>query len=190
MDPIQQAVELLRRGEVVGMPTDTVYGLAADPHQPGAIERLFTIKGRDAAKPIGLLVASVEDARAMVALPLYALAWSERHWPGPLTMVARALEPLPLGLGDPARNTVGVRVPDHPIALALLESYGPLAVTSANRAGGEETTNDKAARAILSAEVGFFVPGSCPGTVASTVVDVTDGKARILRQGPLVLEPE
>lgn len=188
MTDIERAVKLLRAGAVVGIPTDTVYGVAADPFQPEAVRSLFHLKGRNLDKPIGILLADVDEARSLVELPLYALAWSERYWPGPLTLVAHPLSPLPEGVGDATRNTVGVRVPDHPVTLALLEAFGPLAVTSANPAGGAETLDDESATASLGSTVPFYLPGTCPGAVASTVVDVTGGKARILREGPLRLE--
>ena len=187
MDAIERAAKLLREGKVVGIPTDTVYGVGADPLQPWAVSSLFELKGRELTKPIGILVADVEEARSLVQLPLYALEWSERYWPGPLTLVARPVSPLPVGVGDAERRTVGVRVPDHPVTLAVLEAFGSLAVTSANPAGGAETLDEVAAAASLGDLVPFYVPGHCPGTVASTVVDVTGGTARILRSGPLEL---
>ncbi|HUO47076.1 MAG TPA: L-threonylcarbamoyladenylate synthase [Acidimicrobiia bacterium] len=187
MGVIERAAELLREGKVVGIPTDTVYGLAADPFQPEAVNSLFDLKGRELMKPIGILVADVDEARSLVQLPLYALEWSERYWPGPLTLVAHPVSPLPAGVGDMEHNTVGVRVPNHPVTLAVLEAFGPLAVTSANPAGGTETLDEVAAAASLGALVPFYLPGHCPGTVASTVVDVTGGTARILRAGPLEL---
>lgn len=187
MDAIEQAAALLRDGKVVGIPTDTVYGVAADPLQPEAVSYLFELKGRELTKPIGILVAKVDEARSLVQLPLYALDWSERYWPGPLTLVAHPMSPLPVGVGDAERNTVGIRVPDHPVTLALLEAFGPLAVTSANPAGGAETLDEIAAAASIGDVVPFYLPGRCPGAVASTVVDVTGGTARILRAGPLDL---
>lgn len=190
MEGIDRAIALLRAGEVVGLPTDTVYGIAADPHQAEAVAALFSVKARPDTKPIGLLVADVESARSVVALPLYALEWIETYWPGPLTLVARSLSRLPVGVGDRRRRSVGVRVPDHPVALALLRAFGPLAVTSANEAGGPETTDDSAARLTLGDRVPLYLPGRCPAAVASTVVDVTRHKPRILRAGPINLEPD
>jgi L-threonylcarbamoyladenylate synthase len=187
MEGIDQAVGHLRSGEVVGVPTDTVYGIAADPHQPAAVELLFSLKGRRGTKPIGVLLADRDAARSMVMLPLYALEWTERFWPGPLTLVARSMASLPVGVGDRRRRSVGVRVPDHSLTLALLQAYGPLAVTSANRAGGSETLNDSDARSTLGDLVPYYLRGDCPGALASTVVDVTRDKPRILREGPLDL---
>ncbi|MDP3984528.1 MAG: L-threonylcarbamoyladenylate synthase [Acidimicrobiia bacterium] len=188
MEAIAQAVALLKAGQVVGIPTDTVYGVAASPLQPEAVARLFVLKGRRLTKPIGILVANADEARSMVRLPLYALEWTGRFWPGPLTLVATPTSPLPPGVGDAKHNTVGVRVPDHPVTLALLEAFGPLAVTSANPAAQTETLDETEAEASLGSLVPLYVPGRCPGAVASTVVDVTRAKPRVLRQGPLKLE--
>jgi tRNA threonylcarbamoyl adenosine modification protein (Sua5/YciO/YrdC/YwlC family) len=188
VDEIERAVALLRSGEVVGVPTDTVYGIAADPWQEEAVGALFSLKGREPGKPIGVLVAGIDEAQELVDLPLYALDWADRYWPGPLTLVAGPRRPLPAGVGDQAHNTVGIRVPDHPLTLALLRAAGPLAVTSANRAGGSETLDEMEALATLGAGVSLYLPGRCPGAVASTVVDVTRARPRILRQGPLILE--
>jgi L-threonylcarbamoyladenylate synthase len=188
IEATERAVGILRSGEVVGTPTDTVYGIAADPSRADAVARLFALKGRRETKPIGILGADADEIGAWVELPLYALEWAEQFWPGPLTLVARALRPLPEGVGDRRRRTVGVRVPNHPVTLELLEAAGVLAVTSANPAGAPETLNDAEAAAALGDGVPFYLPGTCPGAVASTVVDVSRAKPRILRPGPLELD--
>ena len=188
VEAIQHAAELVRSGAVVGTPTDTVYGIAADPGRADAVARLFVLKGRRETKPIGILGASADEVGAWVELPLYALEWADQFWPGPLTLVARALRSLPQGVGDRRRRTVGVRVPNHPVTLELLEAAGVLAVTSANLAGAQETLNDSEAAAALGYRVPFYLPGTCPGAIASTVVDVSRPKPRILRPGPLELD--
>lgn len=188
IEATERAVGILRSGEVVGTPTDTVYGIAADPGRADAVARLFALKGRRETQPIGILGADADEIGAWVELPLYALEWAEQFWPGPLTLVARALRPLPEGVGDRRRRTVGVRVPNHPVTLELLEAAGVLAVTSANLAGAPETLNDAEAAAALGDRVPFYLPGTCPGAVASTVVDVSRAKPRILRPGPVELD--
>jgi tRNA threonylcarbamoyl adenosine modification protein (Sua5/YciO/YrdC/YwlC family) len=187
-EPIQRAAALIRSGAVVGTPTDTVYGIAADPDQVVAVNLLFELKGRKETKPIGILGASAGEFRSWVELPLYALEWAEQFWPGPLTLVARALRALPPGIGDRRRRTVGVRVPKHPVTLELLNATGVLAVTSANLSGAPETLSDVEAAAALGDRVPFYVPGICPGALASTVVDVSRPRPRLLRPGPLVLD--
>jgi L-threonylcarbamoyladenylate synthase len=179
--------DALARGAVVGIPTDTVYGIAADPRNPGAVSRLFSIKGRSEGKPVGLLVADVDSALEMVELPEYALEWARSFWPGPLNLIGVARFDLPDGVGDSDRGTVGVRVPDLSITREILTASGPLAVTSANRSGARETWDDAGARAALGDLVDLYVPGSCPGTVSSTTVDVTGAEPVLLRQGPIDL---
>jgi L-threonylcarbamoyladenylate synthase len=180
--------EALSRGEVIGLPTDTVYGVAADPRHHNAIARLFALKGRPEDKPVGLLVADANAALEMVDLPEYAVTWARSFWPGPLNLVGLARFELPEGVGDHHRGTVAVRVPDHPIAREILAAYGPLAVTSANRSGGPETLDHASARATLGDLVDLYVEGRCPGAVSSTTVDVTGSKPVLLRKGPLALE--
>lgn len=185
-DP-EEISEALRRGAVVGIPTDTVYGIAADPRNSIAVGRLFSIKGRSDSKPVGLLVADIESALAMVELPGYAVEWAKSHWPGPLNLVGIARFQLPEGVGDRTRGTVGVRVPDLSTTREILGAFGALAVTSANRTGENETLDETGARAALGDLVDMYVAGHCPGTVSSTTVDVTGPKPVLLRRGPLDL---
>jgi tRNA threonylcarbamoyl adenosine modification protein (Sua5/YciO/YrdC/YwlC family) len=185
-DPVDIAIEVIRNGEVVGLPTDTVYGIGADPHDPRAIGKLFSIKGRGIGNPIGLLVANLTAAAELISIPPYAIEWAERHWPGPLNLVGRPLVEVGVGTAD----SLAVRVPAHETALALLAAFGPLAVTSANRAGGPETRSDLEARAVLGEAVALYLPGSCPGGQASTTVDVRGETPVVLRQGPIELDLE
>jgi len=184
---IDEVVAHLRRGEVVGVPTDTVYGLAVDPHNESAVQRLFALKGRPESKPVSLLVASVSDAESIVYLSEEARDLASHHWPGALTLVARPREKFPFWIGDPATRTVGVRVPDHAELQTLLEVTGGLAVTSANVSENPDTLNDVEARAVFGDEVALYMPGRCPGGSASTVIDVTSAEFRTLRQGPIRL---
>ena len=182
---IDEAIRLIAGGEVVGIPTDTVYGIAADPHSQEAVDRLFWVKGRNIDQPVGLLVASVDQAIEIVVLPGYALDWASEHWPGPLNLIARPRGAWPRGVGDP--KSLAVRVPDHMVALSLLEAAGPLAVTSANRTSEPETLSDTEARLALGDDVAIYLPGVSPGGVASTAIDVRDENPRLLRRGPLDL---
>ena len=184
---LDEISDALSRGAVIGLPTDTVYGIAADPRHSVAVRRLFEIKGRSEGKPVGLLVADIEAALGMVDLPGYAVDWARSYWPGPLNLVGVARFELPEGVGDPARGTVGVRVPDHATTREILTAFGPLAVTSANRSGEVETLDEIAARAVLGDLVDMYVAGHCPGAVSSTTVDVTGPEPILLRQGPLAL---
>lgn len=184
---VQDISDALGRGAVVGVPTDTVYGIAADPRNPIAVRRLFSIKGRLEDKPVGLLVADIDSAVAMVELPEYAIEWARSFWPGPLNLVGVARFELPEGVGNRARRTVGVRVPNHAMTREILEAFGPLAVTSANRSGELETLDEAEAQAALGDLVDMYVAGHCPGAKSSTTVDVTGATPVLLRQGPLDL---
>jgi tRNA threonylcarbamoyl adenosine modification protein (Sua5/YciO/YrdC/YwlC family) len=169
----------------VGRPTDTVYGIGVDPLNHAAVERLYELKGRPAHKPVGLLVAGVAQAREIGELSSAAAELAERHWPGALTLVVTPRVILPDWVGDSQARTVGIRVPDHPVALALLAITGPLAATSANRSGEPEAMSDIEARAIFGDEVAVYLEGECPGGAPSTVVDATGDSLVVLREGPV-----
>lgn len=182
---VEKAVAAIRRGDVVGIPTDTVYGIGADPWNETAVGKLFELKGRPEHKPIGLLAADAEQAAEVADLtPAGRLL---ELWPGALTFVVRPRVLIPDWVGDSALGTVGIRVPDNAVLRDLLERTGPLAVTSANRSGESDTFDDTAAREVFGDEVAVYLPGRCPGGQASTVVDLTDGSPRVLRQGPVVI---
>ncbi len=184
---IEQGVSAIREGLIVGLPTDTVYGVGVDPFNDDAVARLFQLKGRPKHKPVGLLVSSMTQADACGVLRDDARDLAERHWPGALTLVVTPKVILADWVGDIQAKTVGIRVPDHPVALALLSAAGPLAVTSANRSGGPEAMSDVEARALLGDDVAVYLRGEAPGGVASTVVDATLPGLAILRQGPVHL---
>lgn len=181
---IDQAVTALAAGRVVGMPTDTVYGLAADPSDREALHGLLALKGRPEERPIALLAADIEQARTLAEFSEAAERLSVSHWPGPLTLVLPREPGLPDWLGDPHQGTVGVRVPDHPVASRLLAAFGPLAVTSANRSGEPPVTSAEEARLLFGGLVAVYLPGTAPGGEASTVVDTTVEPYRVLRRGP------
>jgi L-threonylcarbamoyladenylate synthase len=173
------------------MPTDTVYGLAADPRVDGWLERICHAKGRPEAKPIAFLASGADQVEAFGAVmgPVER-ALVARFWPGPLTLV---LKTGPARDAPPAGETVpreGFRVPDHDVALELLCAVGcVLRVTSANRSGAEPARNAQEAAASLGAEVSVVLDsGPSPGGVPSTVVEVVAGVPRILRAGAIALE--
>ncbi len=185
---IDEAVVALEAGKIVGIPTDTVYGLAVRPTDRRAVEALFVLKGRPVGRPVALLVASVGQAEEIVVLGPAARQLARRHWPGALTLVAPAAVALPPWVGDAERMTVGVRMPDHPAALALLAALGPLAVTSANRSGEPPALDDAEACRIFGDAVAGYVPGRCPGERASTVVDTTGLGLVVIRPGPVEVD--
>ncbi len=179
------AVAAIYRGEIVGLPTDTVYGVAIDPFDELAVSRLYELKGRPAAKPIGVLVASAEQAASLAVIEGTARELADRHWPGALTLVVTPRVVFSTWVGDQYARTIGIRVPDFETTLAFLRLTGPLAVTSANLSGGPETYDAEGARAVLGDRVAVYIDGSCPGGVASTVVDATGSDLVILRQGAI-----
>ncbi len=182
---IEEAVAAVRAGKVVGLPTDTVYGLGADPLNPDAVARLFDIKGRPLNRPVGVLVATLEQAEGIGELSEQARHLAAAHWPGALTLIIRPRVVLANWVGDSLADTVGVRIPDHPLAMRLLEKTGPLAVTSANRSGGPELMSDTQAMEEFGDEVEVCLPGTSPGGEASTVVDATSVELTVLRAGPV-----
>lgn len=183
-DGVALALEALRRGEVVGIPTDTVYGLAVIPSIGGAVDRLFTAKGRPASVPIAVLVSDRDAARELCESPL-PRPLVERHWPGPLTLVVRRRVGLDWELGgNPA--TIGVRCPDHALVRELCASAGPLATTSANLHGRPSPTSAAGVAAEMAgAPVGLVLDGGECSGAPSTVVDLTGDVPVLLREGSL-----
>jgi len=185
---LPQAEQLLRLSDLVAFPTDTVYGLGALFTDPAAIEKLYLVKGREAAKAIAVLICDM-TALSQVTAELSDLAarLAKRFWPGPLTLVVPAHPDLPANLSP--LPTVGVRMPDHPVALALLRRTGPLAVTSANLSGYPSARTAEEVLAQLDGHIPLILDGGeTPGGLSSTVVDCTGNQPVILRQGPVTLE--
>ena len=182
---VAAAARAIKRGEIVGVPTDTVYGLAADPYDEAALDRLVDIKGRDGGKPVAILVADLDQGLSLGAMSDRALELADRHWPGAVTLVVPRLDTAPTWLGDARRRTVGLRCPDHPVALSLLAITGPLAVTSANRSDEPPVTSARAASAIFGNTVLTYLEGEVGGGASSTVVDLTQPSEMILRSGPI-----
>jgi len=179
----------VQRGELVVLPTDTVYGVGADAFDPASVRRLLAAKGRGREMPPPVMVsaASTLDALA-VGVPSWARSLIEELWPGPLTLVCRQQPSLQWDLGD-ARGTVAVRMPDHEVALALLSRTGPLAVSSANLTGMDAATDAQQAQSMLGEAVAVILDGgSTPGQLPSTILDATGSIARVLRVGGLPLE--
>jgi L-threonylcarbamoyladenylate synthase len=182
---VEVAATALRVGETVLLPTETVYGVGALPSVPGATSKLFALKGRPAAVPVAVLVASADEAWTLAAaVPPDARRLAERFWPGPLTLVLRRHATLAVELGGDA-GTVGVRCPDHALIRTLAESVGPIATTSANRHGEPTPATAAAAAAALAGPVAVVVDGGPLSGQPSTVVDLTGGDLRVLRAGPV-----
>jgi L-threonylcarbamoyladenylate synthase len=185
---ILHALALVQSGELVAFPTDTVYGLGASILDPQAIDRLYVVKGRDTAKAIAVLMGSIDDLPQVATnMSPIALRLAERFWPGPLTLVVSRRVGLPENLSP--LPTIGVRMPDLPVALDLLDQTGPMAVTSANLSGQPSTTTARQVHAQLAGRIPLIIDGGqTPGGQPSTVVDCTRSELVILRPGPLSLE--
>jgi len=181
MTDLAPALAALHAGLIVGLPTDTVYGIGVDPMNHHAMARLFAVKGRSGEKAIPVLAATLADARGLGLVPDAVAA----YWPGALTVVVQRTPAAPRWVGDHDRNTVALRVPDHPVALEVLAAAGPLAVTSANRSGEPPASDDVAARAILGDSVAVYLEGSAPAGRSSTVVDLSGSEPVVLRPGPV-----
>lgn len=181
---IQRALEVFRLGGVVAFPTDTVYGIGV-PLSELTIERLFDIKGRDHAKAIAVLIADAEQlpkVAAEISDPAKKLV--AMFWPGPLTLVLARNPKTPWFLSR--NDTIGVRVPDHPVTRALLSAAGPMAVTSANLSGGANTRNADEVLSQLTGRIDLVIDGGeTPGNLPSTVVDLTGDAPKVLRTGPI-----
>jgi L-threonylcarbamoyladenylate synthase len=186
---IEEAGAAIRRGELVVIPTDTVYGVAADAFTPEAVEALLSAKGRDRAMPVPVLVASPEMLDALVdQLPESARALIDEFWPGALTVVVRHTAHLAWDLGE-TRGTVAVRMPNHEVARELIAQTGPLAVSSANRTGNLAPATMLDARLQLGATIAVYLDGGPSGeSVPSTIVDVTAERPRVLRAGAIDVE--
>lgn len=185
---IANAALAVQRGQLVVLPTDTVYGVGADAFSPAAVRRLLEAKGRGRDMPPPVLVSAPTTLDALaVGVPAYARALVEQLWPGPLTVVCRQQPSLQWDLGE-TRGTVAVRMPDHDVALELLARTGPLAVSSANKSGMPAATDADAAEDMLGDSVEVLLDGGVsPGGEASTIVDVTGETGRVLRLGAIPL---
>jgi len=194
---IEAAATVVQRGGLVVLPTDTVYGIGADAFDHAAVQALLDAKGRGREMPPPVLISAVTTLDALATgVPDYVAALTEAFWPGPLTLVCDQQPSLTWDLGE-TRGTVAVRMPDHEVALALLERTGPLAVSSANLSGLPAATEAAAAEGMLGESVEVVIDaGPSPKGEASTILDVRRDKPRVLRVGALsvadlntVLEP-
>jgi tRNA threonylcarbamoyl adenosine modification protein (Sua5/YciO/YrdC/YwlC family) len=186
---LAEAAAAVSNGELIVLPTDTVYGVGADAFNPAAVTALLEAKGRGRSMPPPVLVGTVRAATALIAdLGPYGKDLIDEFWPGALTLVCQATPTLRWDLGD-TRGTVAVRMPLHQVALELLQETGPLAVSSANRSGSLSATTAAEAEEQLGETVAVYLDGGqCAAPVASTIVDLTGGLPRLLRKGVISLE--
>jgi tRNA threonylcarbamoyl adenosine modification protein (Sua5/YciO/YrdC/YwlC family) len=189
-EPVAYAAGFIRRGQVVAVPTDTFYGLAADPFNLAAVEQIYRIKGRPEARALPILVRSLEQAVELVRqIPDGFIPLAEKFWPGALTLVIEASRRLPLKVtGNTGR--VALRMPNSPVVWALVQAAGgPVTGTSANLSGHPSCTNAE----LLTAQLGERLPlildgGETGALLASTIVDIRDDGWRIVREGRITAE--
>ncbi len=186
---LEAAAKAAAAGDLVVMPTDTVYGIGADAFNAAAVRALLAAKGRGPDMPVPVLVGSWKTIEGLVtAVPPVATKLVEAFWPGGLSLVVEHAPSLSWDLGD-AKGTVMIRMPLHPVALDLLRSVGPMAVSSANRSGSPAALTAEDAQAQLGEQVSVYLDGGpAPIGVASTVVDVTGPVPVVLRQGAVTLD--
>lgn len=187
---IDAAIDILKRGGVVGIPTDTLYGLAACVFNLGAVQRVFELKGRPANMPIPVLLADTSDLeRCVKESPDAAFDLADKFWPGALTLVLKKSAAIP-DIISAGGDTVAVRVPDHSVPRQLVNGLGaPITGTSANRSGEPGLTSAGAVREAFSEELELVIDaGEITGGVASTVLDLSGGVPVLLRQGVVSAE--
>jgi L-threonylcarbamoyladenylate synthase len=187
-EAIALAVKALAGGDIIGLPTDTVYGLAADPFHTGASDRLFRLKGRPRNVELPVLVSTEAQALSLcTAVPEAARRLMKRYWPGPVTLVLPRRPDLEADLGE-EDATIGIRCPAHPVPLAICEQIGPIATTSANRHQERALTTALEVAECLGPELVLVLDaGTCDGK-PSTVVDCTGERPKVLREGQLSQE--
>jgi L-threonylcarbamoyladenylate synthase len=184
-DAIPRALAVLHEGGLVAFPTDTVYGVGALAFDGTAIQAIYAAKDRPVEKAIPVLIGGIEELeKVAVAVPEVARRFASRFWPGPLTILVPKRADLPEVIS--ATATVGVRVPDHKTARTLLRAAGPMAVTSANISGAQSPVTAEQVYEQLGGRIPLIIDGGrTPGGVPSTLVDCTDPKLKILREGPV-----
>ncbi len=179
---ILKALRILEEGGVVAFPTDTVYGVGVRAFDVDGIERLYAIKGRERSKAIAILIAEASQLEQIAEADKAAHTLAKKFWPGPVTLVLPRKPQVPESLAQ--GPTIGIRVPDHPVARKLLAAAGPMAVSSANSSGERNALDAGEVLAQLGGRIDLVIDGGhTPGNQPSTVVDLTEGDPKFLRIG-------
>lgn len=184
---VPRMVDILKKGGIIALPTETVYGLVADAFNEEAVQKIYRIKGRAPEKPLPIFISNIKDVcRYVEELPDSAHKIMEAFWPGPLTIILSKKE----GLKFPFQNTtLGFRIPQHPVPLAILKVYGILVSTSANVSGGKETVSAEEVKEIFGDSIDLILDGgSTKLQEPSTVVDCTGSLPKIVREGKIKSE--
>ncbi len=188
-DIIHRAADFIKEGQLVAFPTETVYGLGAGAFQPAAVNKIFSAKGRPTNNPLLVHVSNQDQVKQLVDhLTPVAQRLMQHFWPGPLSIILPAASSVPMVVrgGKPG---VGLRMPSHPVALALIDAAGPLAAPSANRYGRPSPTNAEHVRQDLDGKIAAVLDaGDIGAGLESTLIDLTDFKYRILRRGGISVE--
>lgn len=187
MRMVSYVADQIKKGQVIGMPTDTFYGLAADPLNLRAVDLIYDVKSRNRHKPLSLLIESVEQAEYLARpLPDVFYEITRKYWPGPLTIIVKASSRLPLKVTANTGN-VALRVPAARIPVEVIRAAGvPITATSANISGASECTTADGVRQQLGQKITLIVDGgTSPRDVASTIIDMSEGKCTILRHGAI-----
>jgi len=185
---LELAINAIRNGEVVGIPTETVYGIGVDPYSQTAVDKIFTLKERSEKKPLSILISSFHEIQKLNIKTLIPDV-VELYWPGPLTIIVETSNDFANGVGTKEPSSIGVRVPENEIAINLLKQTGPLAVTSANISGEEDITSDEQAREAFGDKISHYLSGESLHGNGSTIVDLRIEGGEVLRQGPLKWPP-
>ncbi|WNY25829.1 L-threonylcarbamoyladenylate synthase [Methanolapillus millepedarum] len=186
---IEHAAAALMSGQVIAFPTDTVYGLGASVFDAKAVEKIYQIKERPSEKPLSVLIGSADDMKQIAAdVPAVALLLAEKFWPGPLTIILNKNSKIPDNVTC-GKKTVGLRVPNHPVALSLIQKTGPLACPSANLSGKKDPKSAADVLADLDGKIDILIDGGeTKIQISSTIIDLTENPPKILRQGGLSIE--
>ena len=187
-DKLNLAVEAINNNQVVGIPTETVYGIGVNPYSQEAVNKIFDLKGRDEDKPLSILVSSYYDLQKLDIVSTIPEV-VELYWPGPLTIVVETTKEFADGVGTKNPFSIGIRVPDNELAIELLKITGPLAVTSANRSGENDVTSNTEAEKIFGSNIAEYLEGAALHGSGSTIIDFRVEGGEILREGPLKWPP-
>ena len=187
-DKLNLAVEAINNNQVVGIPTETVYGIGVNPYSQEAVDKIFDLKGRDEDKPLSILDSSYYDLQKIDIVSTIPEV-VELYWPGPLTIVVETTKEFADGVGTKNPFSIGVRVPDNELAIELLKITGPLAVTSANRSGENDVKSNTEAEEIFGSNVAEYLEGASVHGCGSTIIDFRVEGGEILREGPLKWPP-
>ena len=185
MEETEQAASMLRKGGLVAVPTETVYGIAASAEDGVAVQMIYDLKDRDYDKPVSVLVTGMDMVEKYCQnIPPVAYRLAEKYWPGPLTMILEDKEVVP-AMVTADTGTLGVRCPDHPLTLAIIEKAGvPLAAPSANPSGDEPAKTAQEVLDYFNRKIECVVDGGpCAMGVASTILDLTEEEPQVLREG-------